>query len=340
MLIYFFDPSYTSVEILENLVKVLKVRKIYSLMRQSDLTDEMLIYHKSEKIDLWSESTSDRYDVAFKDVAKKVFPIVSYPWYNEGKLMGYMSKAHAIPHRPILSLAKSEDPSPNYCVTCNILILQKRGYQFGAAAEVCPMQTPQGGIFRYVKKCLEKQDVSSISPDSPLEKRKSTVGFLDSTIWITIRPAFEYISKTTESIINGEYFHFDKGVETSMKYKPVNGQIPRELLILDELSLANYAIKAKDQEKSKINSLGTYYFHQYILQLLCDRCKMTVSEVVQNFMTKEGRTRYEEEENKMMLIEKGYEDDYKARQQDSYSDSSYKDELNYIRRNGGDCIDD
>lgn len=325
---------------LENLVKVLKVRKIYSLMRQSDLTDEMLQYHKSGKINLWSESTLERYDIAFKDVAKKVFPIVSYPWFNDGKLMGYMSKANAIPHRPILSLAKSEEPSLNYCVTCNILILRKRGFQYGAAAEVCPMQTPQGGIFRYVKKCLENQDVSSISSDSPIQKRKSTVDFLDSTIWITIRPDLEYISKTTEAITSGEYFHFDKGIEASMQYKPVKGQIPRELLILDELSLANYAIKAKDQEKSKINSLGTYYFHQYLLQLLCDKCKMTESEVVRNFMTEEGRTQYEEEENKMILIEKGYEDEYKARQQDSYSDSSYADELNYIRENGGEWIYD
>lgn len=350
MFVYFFDPSYTSAEMLRHIASALKVRKVFSMMRVEDLTEDLLNLHNSSFVNFWSPSTEDKYEVAFKEVARKIFPIISYPWFMDGKLMGYMSKGGtSIKNRPIYSLAMCEEPSCEFGVTVNIMVLRRRSFNINCLRHIIPEQSPQGAIFRYVTTCLKNQDLSKISADSPMKRQASTTDFLDNVLWTTIPSSLDDLFEKAKTISSGEYKERRNfGENGNICLLPIaDGLTHREILAFNEMRVFDYIQTLGNRCSYMALFLINNFFLQYFVHILSEKIRNDAASVINKFMTEAGRAKYQQEEHwkdEVLKQDEEYREEMAReaaeRENDRFYQQDLRNELDYIRNNGGDWIDD
>lgn len=366
MVIYFFDPSYTTPTMLCALKKVLKIQYVFSLMREEDLSDEIHALHKTPEITHWEPSTEEKFDKAFKVIARKLFSIISSPVFDkDGNFQGYNGQAHSIEkNRPLYTIITHEEPTENITrfTDSNIMILRRR--TFDLFRHIIPPQLPIGGIIGYLKVCLKNQDISKVCENSRFFKStQGTLSMMDNVSIITLPSSFDKVVETNNSIcsnIENPHFRTEHGfsrnpeLEYQLGFLMKKGLTPPEFLILNEIKLADYISTSQKQRDFKFQSMSSNIkdlqdslLHQYCIHLLSRELGITSKEVITKFLTSEGRNKYNNEQS---IFEDAYRQDeeyrkecarfeYEKSQWNSY-EKDLNDELDYIRNNGGDWIDD
>lgn len=364
MQIYYFDPSYTTFSMLCALKKVLKVRYVFSLMREADLSDDILAFHRSQEITHWEPSTEEKYNSAFKVIARKLFAIISSPVYDkDGNFIGYNGEARSIvKNRPLYTLICHSEPTSviTPLTDSNIMILRRR--YFSDFKYIIPTQMPIEGIINYLKVCLKNQDVSKVCEHSRFfNSNQGTLSMMENISFLTIPSSFDKVIETNNVILsnienpqfkNEHGFDKDPELEYNLRLMMQKNITSPELLILNEIRLADY-ISSKEKSNEilfdsfNINRLQNSLLQQYWIHILSRELGISLQETITNFMTSEGRNKYNDEQEVYEEECREYEEYMEECAQEQAERSQWKsyekdlrDELDYIRNNGGDWTDD
>lgn len=362
MFLFNFDPSYTNLSNLKAIIKVLKIKYIFSLMREEDISEDIINFHKSSYITYWEPSTEQRFNSAFKVIARKIFHIISSPVYdNEGKVKGYRGEAnYMIKNRPIYTLITQKEPTSNnpFWSDSNILILRRRSYYFDHIIEP---QMPIGGIIGYIKACLKNQDMSEISEYSRFYKSTTgTLSHMEDISMLEIPSSFDKLATENNEIFsnivnpqlkNKHGFTQEPKLEYNLRFLIQENATPPELLVLDEITLSDFISKYEKENRftlySDIKRLQNFLFNHYLAHLLSRELNIPFNNFIKSYLTPPGREKYnleEEEYEEECRREEEYEEECARYQAEKAEWQDYekelKDELNDIRNNGGDWIDD
>ena len=362
MFLFNFDPSYTTSSNLKALIKVLKIKYIFSLMREEDISDDILDFHKSSYITYWEPSTEQKFNSAFKVIARKIFHIISSPVYdNEGNFKGYRGEAqYMIKNRPIYTLITQKEPKSNnpFWSDSNILILRRRSYYFDHIIEP---QMPLGGIIGYIKACLKNQDVTKVSEYSRFYKSTTgTLSYMENVFMLEIPSSFDNLTTENNEVFfnivspqlkNKHGFPQDPKLENKLRFLIQENATPPELLVLNEITLSDFISNYEKENGftlySDIKRLQKFLFNHFIVHLLSRELNIPFTEVIQLYLTPHGREKYnleDDEYKEECKRDEEYREEYARCQADKAKWQDYEkelqDELNYIRNNGGDWIDD
>jgi hypothetical protein len=344
MQIFYFDPIYTSKEMLIAMKKVLKVNYVFSLMRVEDLNDDLLYLHKTEFVTKWEPSTLENFNNAFKVVARQIVSIISHPVYKDGILLGYSGEANIVyKNRPIYTLVTKDKHYPK---DSNILILRRRSYY--QSIVICP-QSPSGAIISYVRKCLQNQDVNNVSEKSRFFKSKNgTVALLENVSTITIPSSFDKVRTYNNEMVSYDYNPFNRDywdredlkIQYDISFLLKKNITPPEYLILNENKIADY-LKGK-QISSASTRLNKFLFSSYLIFLLSRELCVIPEKIIEQYMTIDGRKKYLNEESQVEQEWKKEEEEAMRKARSEYEERCYEDnlksEIDYIRNNGGDWM--
>lgn len=330
------------------LKRVLKVRKVYSLMRIEDLSNEFLKYHMSDNMDYWIPSNEEDFDYAFRKLAAKLVPIISRPLIVKNKVYSYISSVDGDKRRPIYSLITSEDPSTNPYSGCNTIILGRRVLGSECTGYVLAPQFPKKGIINYIKKSLKNQDMSCLPKDHPdYNNPKGNIKFLEGTQWWIIPASMTSVINDIARIsdLTDEIFTYSNARKLHLLY--ADGIYPREILSLNELEISKALLETTHYDRG-LCFLRRIHFFQYIVHLLSDYLNMSPTQVIENYNTESGRQLYATERAKHNELIEEYEkireeelrDWYESQNVDKKDPYGIDSEMDYIRNNGGDWIYD
>lgn len=326
--------------------KVLKVNYVFSLMRVEDLNEDLLYLHKTEFVNKWEPSTLENFNYAYKVVARQIVSIISHPVYKDGVLLGYSGEANRIyKNRPIYTLITKDK---HYPIDSNILILRRRSHY--QSIVICP-QSPPGAIISYVRKCLQNQDINNVSEKSRFFKsQKGTVALLENVSTITIPSSFDDVRTYNNEMLSYDYNpsnidywdREDLKIQHDIFFLLQKNITPPEYLILNENKIADY--QKGEQIRYASTRLNNFLFSSYLIFLLSRELCVIPEKIIKQYMTIDGRKKYLDEESQVEQECKKEEDEAMREAKSEYEERCYEDELkseiDYIRNNGGDWIDD
>lgn len=326
--------------------KVLKVNYVFSLMRVEDLNEDLLYLHKTEFVNKWEPSTLENFNYAYKVVARQIVSIISHPVYKDGVLSGYSGEANRIyKNRPIYTLITKDK---HYPIDANILILRRRSHY--QSIVICP-QSPPEAIISYVRKCLQNQDINNVSEKSRFFKSQNgTVALLENVSTITIPSSFDNVKTYNNEMLSYDYNpsnidywdREDLKIQHDIFFLLQKNITPPEYLILNENKIADY-LKG-EQVRYASTRLNNFLFSSYLIFLLSRELCVIPEKIIKQYMTIDGRKKYLNEESQVEQEWKKEEDEAMREAKSEYEERCYEDELkseiDYIRNNGGDWIDD